>query len=116
MSEKCIYCGENADNLPLFVCKRCTKLWNDNWEKFMPLDDEYMELVNNCEKHIKQAMTGHTCGQEVGGDPYWYGSSDCFGCFPDTTQHYRSAAEMVIAWTRGHVEKNIMKNVLLKED
>jgi len=115
-NKKCIYCGGKQDEYPLAVCKSCLDLWNKNYEKFMPIDDDYHKLVANCEAYIRQAMTGHTCGQECGGDPYFYGSSDCFGCFPDTLGHYRNAAEMVIAWTKGWIEKNIMKNVLLKQN
>lgn len=114
MKEKCcIYCDGEQDNPPLAVCKSCSKLWNENWEKFMPINEEYDQLLKDSEGHIKQAMTGHTCGVEAGGDPYWFCSSDCIGCFPDTTQHYRAAASIVIAWTMGWIEKNIMKNVLL---
>jgi len=112
---KCIYCGDEQDEYPLAVCKSCLDLWNENYEKFMPVNDEYFKLEEQCERYIRQAMTGHTCGQEIGGDPEHFASSDCFGCFPDTEQHYRNAARMVIAWTKGWIEKNIMKNVLLKE-
>ena len=87
---------------------------NANWEKYFKYDKNYEKLVVNAEKYIKQAMTGHTCGQEIGGNPKFYGSSDCKGCCPETMGHYRNAADMVIAWTRNWVEMNIMKNVLLK--
>ena len=111
----CIYCEEDLYNAPLAICKRCMKLWNENWENYVPVNDEYIQLIKDCEAYIKQSMTGHTCGQEAGGDPELYASSNCFGCYPDTEQHYRSAAEMVIAWTEAWVQKNVMKNVLLKE-
>ncbi len=114
---KCIYCGRDCGDFWLHVCKSCINLWNENWEKYMPVDEEYKKLENECEKYIKQAMTGHTCGQEAcigGGGQEWFCSSDCFGCFPDTQQHYRNASSMVIAWTENWVKSNIMKNILLK--
>jgi len=112
-SDCCIYCGGKRDIPGLFVCKRCCEIWNENYEKICPVNDERMNLVKRCEKYVKQAMTGHTCGQECGGDPDSFCSSDCYGCFPDTQQHYRNAAEMVIAWTLGWVEENVMKNIFL---
>ena len=73
------------------------------------------ELVDNCERYLKQAMTGHTCG---GPHPLCF-SSDCVGCCPDTQQHYRSAAEMIIAWTvqtaiRACVEHDRIHGILAK--
>lgn len=114
---KCIYCNKESDNLPLAVCKKCTKIWNENWEKFIPVNEEEKQLEKDCAEYIKQAMTGHTCGQErcIGGDIEGrFGSSDCIGCCPDTIHHYSNAAKVVIAWTKNWIEKNIMKNVLLK--
>ncbi len=115
MKRLCIYCEKESDNPWLLVCKKCSKIWNENWKKFVPVDEEYSELIKNCEEYIKQTMTGHTCGREISGSPELFCSSDCFGCFPDTIQHYRNAAQMVIAWTTNWMQKNIMKNVLLKE-
>lgn len=123
---KCIYCNKEVkDNWPLIaICKNCCDLWNKNWEKFMPHNEEYKKLRENCEKEVKQIMTGHSCGQErlVGGGEYrgrpakdYFCSSDCIGCFPDTQQHYRNASDLVIAWTENYVKKYIMKNVLLKK-
>lgn len=115
---KCIYCGNDCEDHWIAVCKRCLRLWNENWKKYMPVDDSFKKLEDECEEYIRQAMTAHTCGKEacIGGDiEDRFFSSDCIGCCPDTKQHYRNAAQMVIAWTQNRIKENIMKNVLLKE-
>lgn len=111
MKFNCIICEEEITqhNWVLRICPKCQDVWNKMYKIFMPQDEEYDELKKRCEAYVKKVMTGHSCGQECGGPPELYASSDCIKCFPDTKQHYRNASDMVIAWTKNWVQINILK-------
>ena len=117
--EKCIYCGKKLKEFQwILICDSCSDLWNKNWEKFMPHNEDFKKLEKECEQYVREVMTQHTCGLErcIGEEcREKFFSSDCIGCCPDTKQHYRNASSMVISWTKQRIEKYIMKNLLLKD-
>ena len=126
MKLKCIYCEEYFEGHWICICEKCQKIRNANVDKIMLPHKEREELLKEATKYIEQAMNGHTCGQEKLLNPNaehdglpakeWYGSSDCKGCCPDTEQHYRNAADMIISWVSNEWSEKVTQDWLLKEN
>lgn len=121
MKTKCIFCNVVVpleDSWILAICKPCLKVKNDATNKVMLSKEVRDKLVESATKELKQAMTGHSCGQErcfgsSGECAEKLFSSTCIGCCPDTEQHYRGAVETIFAWFNNAWEVKIMKDWLL---
>src|SRR4030066_418032 len=104
----CVYCNKEINQITYLViriCASCSEVMEQNISKLMLDKNTIRELSKISAEYIEQSMTKHTCG----GPNDLSFSSDCIGCCPDTTQHYRRAADTIIAWTSNYWREKVMK-------